>query len=354
MNEAPTPAPDAVTLERVSVRYGRVPAVEAVDLSLRPGELHVLLGESGCGKTTLLRALAGFEPLSEGRMTIAGAVVDDAGGRARRVPPERRNVGVVFQDYALFPHLSVAANVSFGGRGARRADVTPLLEQLGLGDVLDRMPEALSGGQQQRVALARALAQRPALLLLDEPFSNLDPGRRLTVRRLTEAAVRDRAVTALLVTHDVDEALELADRLSVMHKGRLAQTGSPTALYFEPVNEQVALALGPADFVAATAEASGAGHPASAVCALGRVALRGACRSGRLMIRPEQLGVTAVDGSPTPAHVRARRFRGAWMELELSPLVAPELVLTARVPVHLDPGTERVGLDVLSPCALVP
>lgn len=300
----------SVHVEDLCVGYGGPDVLRDAQLTVSPNAFHVLLGESGCGKTTLLRAIAGFEDARQGHIRLGDVVVDDAAVPTRRVPPERRGIGIVFQDYALFPHLTVLANVAFGaGRGAaaqQRAHAA--LEQVGLEAAVACMPDELSGGQQQRVALARALASEPRLLLLDEPFSNLDPGRRAELRRSTREIVRERAVTALMVTHDAAEALELADTLSVMAGGRILQTGTPGALYAAPVCVAVARALGEVQLLPAQANLDGA----TATCALGTVALAIAtpATGTHVLARPEMIALTD-SGSGAAATIRERRFLGA-------------------------------------------
>ena len=232
----------------VSKTYGDHPAVRAVDLDVAAGEVVTVIGPSGCGKSTLLRLAAGLERPDDGAVSLAGVPV--AG--STWVPPEKRRVGLVFQDHALFPHLDVATNVGFGvpraERGARVAEVLGLVGLAGLGS---RYPHELSGGEQQRVALARALAPRPAVVLLDEPFSSLDENLRAQVRADTLAALRATGSAALLVTHDQTEALSLGDRLAVMRGGVVEQVGPPTEVYETPVNRFVATFMGDADFLPA-------------------------------------------------------------------------------------------------------
>jgi iron(III) transport system ATP-binding protein len=228
---------------------GASPAVDDLSLSVARGEIVALVGPSGCGKTTTLRLVAGFERPTRGEIHIAGTLVARA-GRAF-VPPERRHVGVVFQDFALFPHLTVGDNVGFGlPSGPQRAPrIRQMLDLVGLAEVAGRYPHQLSGGQQQRVAVARALAPAPALLLFDEPFSNLDADLREQVRAVVQTALRATGSTALFVTHDQEEALELGDRVGVMSMGRLEQIGPPDEIYHRPVNRFVAEFLGAAAFV---------------------------------------------------------------------------------------------------------
>ncbi len=233
--------------------FGAVMALDRVDLDVREGEVLALLGPSGCGKTTTLRLIAGFERPDEGVVTLAGAEV---AGPVRFVPPERRRVGVVFQDYALFPHLTVAQNVGYGVRDrARRAvRVAEMLGVVGLESEASRLPHQLSGGQQQRVAMARALAPEPALVLLDEPFSNLDAALRVRMRSEVRAILRAAHATAVFVTHDQEEALSLADRIAVMRAGRVLQVDAPAALYAHPADRFVATFVGDADLVAGEAD----------------------------------------------------------------------------------------------------
>jgi iron(III) transport system ATP-binding protein len=240
-----------VSARGLSKRFGRVTAVESLDLDVMPGELLALLGPSGCGKTTALRLVAGFERPDAGRIELAG--VEVAG--ARFVPPERRRVGVVFQDFALFPHLTVAANLGYGiprDRARRRARVAEMLALIGLADAADRYPQELSGGQQQRVALGRALAPEPALVLLDEPFSNLDAALRVRMRAEVRGILEAAGATAVFVTHDQEEALSLADRIAVMRAGRVLQVDAPGDLYARPVDPFVAAFVGDADVLAGT------------------------------------------------------------------------------------------------------
>jgi iron(III) transport system ATP-binding protein len=219
--------------------------VDSLSLALEPGEIGCLLGASGCGKTTVLRAVAGFEPLRAGRIALAGRTVATA---ASMLPPEQRRVGMMFQDYALFPHLSIAANVGFGlqrrTRGEREARVGEMLALVGLQDRGADYPHELSGGQQQRVALARALAPQPALLLLDEPFSNLDIHTRQHLAAELRGLLKASATTALLVTHDQAEAFALADRIGVMDRGRILQWDRAQALYRAPADRTVAAFVG--------------------------------------------------------------------------------------------------------------
>ncbi len=233
-----------VALRGVSKSFGSTEAVTDLDLELKEGEFHTILGPSGCGKTTALRLIAGFERPERGSVWIDDEVV---AGDGRMVAPERRRVGMVFQDFALFPHLDVAANVGYG-REVRPGRVAELLSLVGLSGMEARFAHQLSGGQQQRVALARALAPEPRVILLDEPFSNLDAALRGRVREEVKGILEKAGATTLFVTHDQEEALSLSDRVSVMFAGRIVQTDTPSHLYREPGSAEIAAFLGEADF----------------------------------------------------------------------------------------------------------
>ncbi|MCP5416257.1 MAG: ABC transporter ATP-binding protein [Chromatiaceae bacterium] len=232
-------------LQQVQVAYGETAVVQGVSLVLAPGEISCLLGPSGCGKTTLLRAIAGFEPVRRGHILISGQKVSLPG---HTLAPERRGIGMVFQDFALFPHLSVARNIEFGiahlPLPQRRERVDELLRLVALPNIGDCYPHQLSGGQQQRVALIRALAPKPALLLLDEPFSSMDVDLRENLAREVRQILRSEQTSALLVTHDQNEAFAMADRIAVMHQGRIRQWDSAYNLYHKPADRFVAGFIG--------------------------------------------------------------------------------------------------------------
>lgn len=232
--------------------------VQGLSLMVMPGEVLVLVGPSGCGKTTTLRLIAGFEQPDRGTVRIQGRLVAD---RHSSLPPEKRGLGMVFQDYALFPHLSVADNVAFGlhrlSRAARRSRVQEVLDLVGLGALAHRYPHTLSGGQQQRVALARALAPRPPVILLDEPFSNLDAELRSQMRQDVGAILKGSHSTAIFVTHDQQEALLLGDRVAVMRQGFVEQVDVPEDIFHAPRSRFVADFLGTADFLPARVTESG-------------------------------------------------------------------------------------------------
>jgi len=243
-----------LTMEGISKDYGREVAVENLSLSVNEGELLTLLGPSGCGKTTTLRMIAGLEEPTEGSITIAGKTVTaDADGAFRK--PEERDVGIVFQNYALFPHLNVAENIAFGLQEMDDVDadqrVAELLELVDLEAHEEKMPNQLSGGQQQRVALARSLAPEPDVLLLDEPFSNLDVRLRVEMREEVRRILKRAGVTAISVTHDQEEALSISDRVAIMNDGAIAQIGDPGEVFENPESRFVASFLGQASFLPA-------------------------------------------------------------------------------------------------------
>jgi iron(III) transport system ATP-binding protein len=273
----------AIRCTNLSKKFGGVHAVEGVNLSLREGHFLALLGPSGCGKTTTLRLLAGFEVPDNGEIMIGEQRVSGSGVF---VPPEQRSVGMVFQEYALFPHLTVADNIAYGlPKGANKKErVQEVLELVGLTEMTKRMPYELSGGQQQRVALARALAPKPHLVLLDEPFSNLDAGLRAQVRAEVRQILRQARATAIFVTHDQEEALSLADEVAVMIGGRIAQTDTPQKLYRRPVNKPVALFLGNAMFL------PGEASTGQVTCELGHLPTDQPYTGPvEIMLRPEDL-----------------------------------------------------------------
>jgi iron(III) transport system ATP-binding protein len=284
------------------------PAVRAVDglsLDVAAGEILAVLGPSGCGKTTLLRLVAGFERIDAGRIEIGGDVADDT---RRVVPPERRGVGMVFQDYALFPHLTVAANIAFGlaarPRGERADRVAWALSLCGLEGLAGRYPHELSGGQQQRTALARALAPGYRLLLLDEPLSNLDADTRRRLRDRLRALLREAGVTALLVTHDRDEAFAIADRVAVLRQGRLEQCGTPRELYTRPASIFVATLVGDGSIVplAAVARLCGTAPTPLPPAAGGHLAA---------VVRPEDVDLDGDGGNATV--LDATFHEGRWL-----------------------------------------
>jgi iron(III) transport system ATP-binding protein len=333
--------------------FGGPPVLSGVDLVVPEGTLAAVLGPSGCGKTTLLRIVAGFERPDAGQVVIGGRMVCEPGYGQ---PPERRRVGVVPQEGALFPHLSVAANVAFGlTRGRRRdARVADMLELVGLGGYGDRMPHELSGGQQQRVALARALAPEPALVLLDEPFSALDTALRAAIRDDVGRALRATGATAVLVTHDQQEALSIADLVAVLLDGRIVQAAAPADLYAAPGDVSVATFVG--DAVVLDAE----GRDGLAHCALGSLPVRGAPPAARgagtVVIRPEQLIIGPPD-SGVRARVTGKVFFGHDTLVQLA-LPGENGCLTqvvARTQTPYTPGEDtEIGITVTGQVSYFP
>lgn len=294
----------------VQKRFGDVQVVRDLSLSVTSGQILALLGSSGCGKTTTLRMVAGLEQIDGGCIEVDGDLVAGAG---KHDPPERRRIGMVFQDYALFPHLSVARNVGFGldrGGDARRR-VDEALELVGLSGFGDRMPQDLSGGQQQRVALARALAPKPRILLMDEPFSNLDPELRISVRGEVRDILREAGATAVLVTHDQEEALSIADQVALMIRGGIVQVDDPESLYRRPATREVAGFIGESYFLAGAAS----GHVAETE--IGRLELIDP-RVGvvDVLLRPECVILTiATEDDPDAGLVVRREYFGRYQSL---------------------------------------
>jgi len=302
--------------------YGSREVLRGVDLDVQAGSLTAVLGLSGCGKTTLLRVIAGFERAERGSVSLAGRTLDDG---HTYVPPEKRGIGYVPQEGALFPHLSVEANVAFGLPRRERAGSTvpDLLEMVGIGQLGRRLPHQLSGGEQQRVALARALARRPLALLLDEPFSSLDASMRSHVRDEVHALLREQGVTTVLVTHDQEEALSLADTVAVLRDGLIVQQGPPAELYQLPADRELAGFLGAVNVIDAEFRGS------TARTRLGELALRdggAASGSGLVMVRPEQIEVSAREHLPgqaaaygMPGEVQECRYYGHDALLQIRP-----------------------------------
>jgi iron(III) transport system ATP-binding protein len=341
---------DALVLQDLDHAYERVRAVDGVSLSVKAGEVVCLVGPSGCGKSTVLRIAAGLEPLQSGRVLMRGAVVGDPGAGVR-VPPERRHVGLVFQDFALFPHLTVGGNVAFGlsqlppaQRGAR---VREVLRQVEMETYLDAYPHVLSGGQQQRIALARALAPEPSVLLLDEPFSGLDERLREQVRDDTLRLLRCNGTAALLVTHDPEEALFMADRIYLMRDGRIVQSGPPQELYYRPVD------LFAASFFSRVNEIRGVVRNGHMESPIGRLCAPGRAEGARVVatFRPEAAGLlpardVATDG--LIVEVQDTHFLGTgWVVHVLAKDVdGQDVKLSVRVHGRPPKAGERVALRV--------
>jgi iron(III) transport system ATP-binding protein len=322
-----------------------------LDLDVEEGSFVSILGPSGSGKTTLLRVIAGFDRADSGSLSFGDWIVDDS---SNFVEPNLRRVGYVPQDGSLFPHLSVAANVGFGlaRRDRNGRKVAELLEMVGLGGLAARYPHQLSGGQQQRVALARGLAIEPDLVLLDEPFSSLDASLRATVRNDVRRILKDAGTTAILVTHDQDEALSLADKVAIIHEGYVSQCDSPERLYAHPSTPLLANELGDVNFVDGTA------HHESVDTVFGRLPLATSSAASiraaegtplLVLIRPEQIMVNERPGDlDIIAHVVRREFYGHDAIVQLRTERGDGNIVTVRIanPTDLPTQDARVGLEI--------
>lgn len=295
-------------LKSVSKSYGSVNAVDKIDLTISQGSRTAIVGPSGSGKTTLLRMIAGFEFPDDGEILLGNQLLADG---HLAIPAHQRGIGYVPQDGALFPHLTVADNIAFSLTGSKttcRSRVHELLEQVELSATMaSRWPHELSGGQQQRVSLARALAQQPRLMLLDEPFSALDAGLRMALRKTVARLLTTAGITTILVTHDQAEALSFADQLAVMRGGQLIQAGSPSELYYHPADETTAHFLGEAIILPATLSDD------HAECVLGRLPLSQPSqqKSARILLRPEQLQLCEPSKATCVADVLEGEFAGS-------------------------------------------
>lgn len=323
--------PPAVSLNSISRRFGSVQALNDVSMDIARSEIVCLVGQSGCGKSTLLRTIAGVEDIDGGTVSIGGQMVTNG---EVFVEPEDRNVGFMFQDYALFPHLTARQNILFGLRhlgrkaAAQRADET--LERLKIANLADRHPHMLSGGEQQRVALARALAPQPEVLLMDEPFSNLDSRLRDTIRQETVSVLRALGTTAIIVTHDPEEALSLGDNVVLMHKGRVIESGTGDAIYTYPQTAYAAEFFSRVNRIPATRDGDWLDSP------LGRFpAPCGSSGSVSLYVRPQAV---MLDPQGIAAKVTGRVLLGEIEEVSLAVdgLSAPLVMRTSK----------RCGLDV--------
>ena len=334
--------PALLEFRLVSQRYGETCVLDNMSFGLQVGEIACLLGSSGCGKTTALRCIAGFERLLGGEIRLNGKVISSI---REQTPAHQRHIGMVFQDYALFPHLTVSKNVGFGlgtlPNNQRAAQVIQMLEVVGLAEWADCYPHELSGGQQQRVALARALAPKPSLLLLDEPFSNLDVDLRERLSREVRDILKSQGATAIMVTHDQQEAFAIADRVGVMRHGRLLQWDTPYRIYHEPSTRYVADFIGQGVFLT--------GKVTSPRCV--RLEIGEYCGIVPLkfqpgdevdvLVRPDD--VQHDDASSTRAIVCTKVFRGAEFHYTLS-LPSGQRLL-AQVPSHHDhPVGEAIGI----------
>jgi iron(III) transport system ATP-binding protein len=328
-------------ISQLSVHYpgGQGAAVDAVSLGLGAGEIGVLIGPSGCGKTSLLRAIAGLEPAAAGQIRLAGELVSDVG---LHVAPQDRRIGMVFQDYALFPHLSVGANVAFGlqalPKARRQERVARMLELVGLAQSVEQYPHQLSGGQQQRVALARALAPQPQLLLLDEPFSNLDVELRERLAHELRAILKAAGATALFVTHDQLEAFAIGDVIGVMHEGHLHQWDDAYSLYHRPATRFVADFIGHGVFTPATLHEVGGqvvvDTPVGRLSDVTECPLPGAFEGGQCDVLLRADDIVHDDDAPVKAEIIRKAFRGS--EFLYTLRLASGHTLMAHVPSHHD------------------
>lgn len=333
-------------IDRVSCGYAAHTVLEQISFTLAAGQIGCLLGPSGCGKTTLLRAIAGLEPIYHGAIRLGEQVLSTA---SEQLPAQQRGIGLVFQDFALFPHLCVADNIAFGlfdqPKAQRQQRVAEMLALVGLRGHAHVMPHQLSGGQQQRVALARALAPRPRLLLLDEPFSSLDVSLRQQLGQEVRRILKATATTALLVTHDQQEAFMLADEVGVMMRGALQQWAPPYQLYHQPANHWVANFIGEQVWLTGEVQTDGC-----VLTELGRLCTQKSCAineyagAGELvdvLIRPDD--VVHQDHAPMRAEVVSKQFRGAEFLYQLK--LPSGQVLLALVPSHHDHQIgEHIGI----------
>ena len=322
----------------VSRKFGRITAVDRARVALRRGEVTCLLGASGCGKSTLLRIAAGVDRQNSGEIVIDGTIVSDD---RTHLAPERRNIGLMFQDFALFPHLSVADNIAFGLRGTQRdkaSRVRDMLRRVNLDGIGKKFPDQLSGGEQQRVALARALAPAPPIMLMDEPFSDLDGRLRDEVRNATLKLVREEGTTVLLITHEPEEAMLLADQIALMRAGHIVQTGAPNRVYNGPVDKAAAAFFSEINVISGKSDGATVETPFGSFSAPGTEA----GVDVDIVIRPHHLRLdfdrngrgpnpTAEEGIPARGIVEQARFLGGHSLVDLR-MEFKGVVLKASVP----------------------
>jgi iron(III) transport system ATP-binding protein len=333
-----------LAFEDVSRRYGDTLALDRVSLDIEPSEILCLLGPSGCGKSTLLRVAAGVERPSSGRILLDG---QEVAGPGRFVPPEKRGVGLMFQDFALFPHLTILDNVAFGlnslTRSEAKAEAHAALERVGLSHYAGEYPHILSGGEQQRVALARAIAPRPSVLLMDEPFSGLDPQLREKMREETLAILHETRATSIVVTHDAEEAMRMGDRVALMRKGRVVQTGKALDLYRAPKDIFAARTFSDLNELTAFVEQGSAATP------LGRFAANEVPDGAEAIVCVRQRGVRLLDlGQGVPGRVLDARFLGdvALVEIAVQGLDAPIFARVKESDVPPQGAEIGVGIDI--------
>jgi len=352
-----------LVLSDIHHAFGSTPVLKGVNVTADPGSLICLLGPSGCGKTTLLRIAAGLEPIQHGHVSLAGHEVANA-ENGLDLPPEQRGVGLMFQDFALFPHLTILQNVTFGegaGTPERKAWALKQLDRFGLSATINAYPNQISGGQQQRVALLRALAPTPRVLLLDEPFSGLDATLRAQVRDDTFELLRETNITALMVTHDPEEAMAMADRIMVMRDGLVVQSGKPVEIYFQPIDGFVAQMFGPTNTLSGSVKDGHVDTP------LGKFSTPSMADgdTANVLIRPEGIRPThSHPARPTPEIEKLQAHRhppsspvtmtvlwsqllGRSSQLRLRIKDGADLEISARVPgVYLPSAGETVDIVV--------
>ncbi|MFD1880899.1 ABC transporter ATP-binding protein [Paracoccus pacificus] len=349
--------PPALELDRISRWLGGRQILSDITVSIPTGKISCLLGQSGCGKSTLLRLISGVDRPDGGRIRMDGQEIV---GDGSFVEPESRNIGFMFQDYALFPHISVAANLAFGLRGMSKAEqqkrVNEVVDGIGIRHLVDRFPHSLSGGEQQRVALARALAPKPAVLLMDEPFSNLDQGLRERVRKETVETLRKLGTTAIIVTHDPQEALAVGDLIILMREGKIEQIGSPFDIYDHPVSPYAAEFMGPCNRLTGIFARGQIETPIGKFQAnlnLPDGALAVAC------IRPQALTIESA-GDGIAARILAKSFLGESEQIDISvhPLAQPlrvhshqriPMAVGQQVSLHLNHAEIHVFADAVVP-----
>ena len=335
-----------LSLENITIAYQQEPVVHQLAFSLSEGEIGCLLGPSGCGKTSILRAIAGFEPVQQGCISLRGKEVSAKGFH---LAPEKRHIAVVFQDFALFPHLTIGENVSFGlhkqSRQEREARTTEMLNLVGLPELKERYPHELSGGQQQRIALARAMATKPDLLLLDEPFSSLDAELREELARDIRRIVKQQNITALMVTHDQNEAFAMADVIGVMKAGHLHQWASAYALYHQPASKFVADFIGSGVFIPGKISEHGLVQTCLGSFAQHSQPSLGKGQEIQLLVRPDD--IEHDDASTSTATVKSRVFRGSHILYELEIHADCEVTVLCLAPSHHDHQVgESIGIKL--------
>lgn len=342
----------SLNIDNLTYRYNGKPVIESLSLHIQHDEIVCLLGASGCGKTTTLKAIAGLIQPAAGEIHIAGALVNS---NNLFVAPQQRNIGMMFQDYALFPHLTVAQNIGFGlsklTKAARNERVGEMLALIQLTDYAERYPHQLSGGQQQRVAIARALAYKPSLLLLDEPFSNIDHQVRFHLIEDIRRIIKEQGVSAIFVTHSKEEAYAFADKLAIMHQGKIAQIGTPEELYNDPAEKVVAEFLSPGVFLKAHTE-DGI-HFTTELGSIKSTAITGsttplATGSGDIYLKPHYVDLSANECGD--GRFVSRRFVGshylyriklAGQEIEVP--IKQDLALTSGQQVSISVSAHRVN-----------